>query len=213
MKKVLVCLVALISLSWTVAAQEKGTSKQDESQSSTTSRSSSAEARPRDTYKLDFTVTELEDGKRLNARTYSLMCENPRTDVGGSRWGAHMRVGSRVPVATTVPAVGGATNGGGGGSTSSPASIQYIDVGMNIDANVDTLEDGALTLYSMVEMSSVAENSSPAGSFTAPVIRQLRASTNSVITPGKPIVLSTADDVGSKRRFEVQVVATKVSGR
>ena len=209
-KRVLVCLFVAMLLSWTGVAQEKSTSRRDDSQAEGASRSGSADARARDTYKLDYTVTELEDGRKLNTRTYSLMCENEANPQGGGRWGAHLRVGSRVPVATAVPASGGTANGGGG---SSPTSIQYIDIGMNIDANMDTMEDGALTLYSMVEMSSVADNASPAGSFAAPVIRQLRASTNSVLTPGKPIVLSTADDVGSKRRFEVQVVATKVSGR
>ena len=201
-KRVLVCLFAAMLLSWTAAAQEKGTSKRDDSQAEAASRSGSSDARARDTYKLNYTVTELEDGKKLNTRTYSLMCENEASSQA-SRWGAHLRVGSRVPVATGsfVPAP---SNGG--------TQFQYIDIGMNIDANMNTMDDGGLTLASTVEMSSVAE-SGVAGTSTNPVIRQLRASTNSVLTPDKPIILSTADDVGSKRRFEVQVVATKVSGR
>jgi general secretion pathway protein D len=212
MKRVLVCFVALMLLSWTAVAQEKGTSKQDESQAPATRRSGSPEAQSRDTYKLDYTVTELEDGRKLNTRTYTLMCENetdPHVGAGG-RWGAHLRVGSRVPVAT-----GSFMPGGGENKASALVNtqFQYIDVGMNIDAGMNITDDGGLTLASTVEMSSVAEPNTAGGSMTNPVIRQLRASTNSVITPGKPIVLSTADDVGSKRRFEVQVVATKVSGK
>jgi len=207
-KRVLVCLFAAMLLSWTAAAQEKGTSKRDDSQAEAASRSGSSDARARDTYKLNYTVTELEDGKKLNTRTYSLMCENEASSQA-SRWGAHLRVGSRVPVATGsfAPA---ASNGGGPSTVNT--QFQYIDIGMNIDANMNTMDDGGLTLASTVEMSSVAE-SGVAGTSTNPVIRQLRASTNSVLTPDKPIILSTADDVGSKRRFEVQVVATKVSGR
>ena len=207
-KRVLVCLFAAMLLSWTAAAQEKGTSKRDDSQAEAASRSGLSDARARDTYKLDYTVTELEDGKKLNTRTYSLMCENEASPQA-SRWGAHLRVGSRVPIATgsSAPA---ASNGGGPSTVNT--QFQYIDIGMNIDANMNTMDDGGLTLASTVEMSSVAE-SGVAGTSTNPVIRQLRASTNSVLTPDKPIILSTADDVGSKRRFEVQVVATKVSGR
>jgi len=213
MKRVLVCFVAAMLLSWTAAAaQEKPNHKQDDSQAPASSRGSSSDMRARDTYKLDYTVTELEDGRKLNTRTYSLMCEN-ETDpqVGsGSRWGAHLRVGSRVPVATGSFAPAAAN---GGGASTVNTQFQYIDVGMNIDANMNTMNDGGLTLSSTVEMSSVAESGAATTSMANPVIRQLRAATNSVLTPGKPIVLSTADDVGSKRRFEVQVVATKVSGR
>src|SRR4051812_8807501 len=209
-KRVLVCLFAAMLLSWTGMAQEKSTSRRDDPQAEGASRSGSADARARDTYKLDYTVTELEDGRKLNTRTYSLMCENETNPQGGGRWGAHLRVGSRVPVATGsfAPA---ASNGGGPSTVNT--QFQYIDIGMNIDANMNTIDDGGLTLASTVEMSSIAEPASSTNGINNPVIRQLKASTNSVLTPGKPIVLSTADDVGSKRRFEVQVVATKVSGR
>jgi hypothetical protein len=211
MKRVLVCFIAVMLLSWTAAAQEKSAGKQDSQRSENNNRSSSAEARSRDTYKLDYTVTELEDGRKLNTRTYSLMCETQPRQLGGggTLWGgAHLRVGSRVPIATV-----GFAPGDKGANPILNTQFQYIDVGMNIDANMFNTDDGGLTLASTVEMSSIAEPTSPTNGINNPLIRQLKASTNSLLTPGKPVVLSTADDVGSKRRFEVQVVATKVSGR
>jgi hypothetical protein len=120
-----------------------------------------------------------------------------------------LKVGSRVPVAT-----GSYSPGHGDGATPLPTQFTYLDVGMNIDAWIEPTADGGLTLNSSVEMSSVAETSTPnqsPGQVNAlPVIRQLRASTNSAITPGKPVVISTADDVASHRQFQIQVVATKI---
>src|SRR5437588_1637629 len=89
----------------------------------------------RDSYKLEFTFLELEGSKKINSRTYTVMCE----DLGG-RTAGYLRIGSRVPVPIYSAAPGGAT----------PAQFQYMDVGMKIDARLVSTADGALTLSSTV---------------------------------------------------------------
>jgi hypothetical protein len=147
----------------------------------------------RETYRLDYTITELDEGKKVNTRTYSVMCE----DEGGATRGV-LKVGSRVPVSSGPMAPGGAIS-----------NLTYIDVGMNIDARLTTMTNGELTLQSDVEMSSVADSPVP-GQATAPVIRQLKVTTNNALSVGKPVVISSADDVASHRQFQIQVVATKL---
>jgi len=146
----------------------------------------------RDSYKLDFTFIETEGGRKVNSRTFTVMCEDQ-----GSRTSGHLRVGSRVPVASG-PAPGGGM-----------PQFTYMDVGMRIDANLTATTDGGLTLSTTVDVSSLADASGTPG--LPPVLRSMQFSANTGIIPGKPVVLTTADDMGSNRRFEVQIVATKLS--
>jgi len=148
-------------------------------------------------YRLDFTFTEFDGNKKVNSRTYSVTCE----DTGG-RWAGSLRVGSRVPVAVGQFSSSSAQN--------LPVStqFQYQDVGVNIDVVIEQNND-ALTLGTTAEVSSLAD--APGGmNLSMPVIRQMKFRSNTALTSGKPIVLSTADDVASNRRFEVTVVATKL---
>jgi hypothetical protein len=147
----------------------------------------------RETYRLDYTITEMEDGKKINSRAYSVMCEDEGSPTRGN-----IKVGSRVPVVTGAPSPGGG-----------PANLTYLDVGVNIEARLTNTADGSLSLQSEIEMSSIADGTVP-NQASAPVIRQLRSSTNNAITVGKPVVISVADDVGSHRQFQIQVVATRL---
>lgn len=192
MKSALMLVVTLLLATVSLAAQEQkvaaaGSVSEPPSQNV---RQSPA----RETYRLDYTITEMEDGKKVNARTYSVMCE----DRGGSTKGG-LKVGSRIPVAT------GPTSPGGGLST----QFTYLDLGVNIDAYLENTSSGELSLTSSIEMSSVADSTS-ANQVAAPVIRQLKLYSNNAIGIGKPIVISSADDVASHRQFQIQVVATKV---
>ena len=143
----------------------------------------------RDTYRLDYTITELEDGKKLNSRTYTLTCQDDSKGV--------LKVGSRVPIST------GASPGGGS------INLTYLDVGMNIDATVRPHPAGQLVLRSMVEMSSIADTTAP-NQAAAPVIRQFRSDSENAVPVGRPVVIAVADDVASHRQFQIQVVATRL---
>jgi hypothetical protein len=181
----------LVMIAFTVAQENNASSAAPQDSSS------QQNVRPpaRETYRLEYTITEMEDGKKLNARSYSVMCEDRGSPTRGV-----LKVGSRVPVVT-----GGAAHG-----DSPNALFQYLDVGMNIDARLDVTASGDLTLQSDVDMSSVANGDRPTQVDGNPVIRQLRVSSFNAITVGKPVVISTADDVASHRQFQIQVVATKL---
>ncbi len=151
--------------------------------------SDEASTRPVTVYRLDFVVRELEDGKRLNSRNFSL---SARSD----EW-ANLRLGSEVPVASGV-------------------QFQYQHVGINIDSRPEERDDGDGVLLgirfessSLVAPEKAKEQQGVSGP-VPPVIRQVRFSGASLVTPGKPTVISTLDDVASNRRYEIAVTVTKL---
>ncbi|HKS95159.1 MAG TPA: hypothetical protein VJV74_03385 [Terriglobia bacterium] len=142
------------------------------------------EAKP--TYKVEFSVYEVENGKRLNARKYMTL-------VDEGEFG-RIRVGSQVPFV-----VGGVGSGG----------YQYKDIGMNIDCRPHSRENG-VSLDLTVEMSSVLKPEASYQSSEHPVFRTDKSSLTAVLPLGKPTIASTMDDVSSDRRYEIEVTATKV---
>ena len=139
---------------------------------------------------MDFLLTELEDGKKNNSRTYSLMAREGILNK--------LRAGVRVPIATNM---------------GSPIpQFQYLDVGMNIDCRVEERE-GSLALNAVADSSSFSlpgEPKAPGSVAEQPVIRQMRSEINTVISLGKTTLISSMDDPSSKRRFQLEVTATKV---
>ncbi len=136
------------------------------------------------TYKLDFTLSELEDGTRLNSRSYSMLIEE-------DAWG-RTRIGTRVPI-----------NLGEG------KGIQYMDVGFSLDARVNQRE-GDLRLELRLETSSFAPvEGNDASRPREPVLRSMRSDLTASVTPGKLVLLTTVDELGSKRRFQLEVTATR----
>ena len=141
------------------------------------------EQKPLVAYRIEFNVREIEDGKRLNSRNYVMV-------VGDGAWG-RIRVGTRVPVAT------------------SPGQFEYNDVGMKIDCQPRGREDSVVLDISLESTSEVAQEQPPAAT-TRPVIRKQSSNVTSVVTPGKPTLVASMDDVISNRRYEIEVTATKV---
>ena len=151
-------------------------------------------APPAQVYRLDYVIHELDNGKQINQRKYSLSVEATQ-GRGGKDWG-QVRVGRRVPVAVGVT------------GSSATQQIQYMEVGMNLDCALRE-EDGSLLLESRVEMSSVVTGGDLAAP-GAPVTRQARANMVSVLTPGKPTIIGTLDDVDSNRSYQIEVTATRM---
>jgi len=140
--------------------------------------------KPVSIYRLEFTVREVEDGKRLNSRSYTMSVED-------SDWG-RIRVGNRIPYNTGKD------------------QFQYYDVGVNIDCRAQDHDTYVLLGNGSVEISSVVKDESTTAGTLNPVVRQARASFAVAVTPGKPSMVATLDDVSSNRRYEVEVTATKV---
>jgi type II secretory pathway component GspD/PulD (secretin) len=146
---------------------------------------------PRKTYRLTYTMTETDGGKSAGSQRFVL------TVVPGGK--AFLKEGTKVPIVT------GSTETG---SSVANTQVQYVDVGLNIEASLDGSAEG-LRLRSKVERSSVAEEKSNVG-IQDPVIQQSTVEGASVLVQGKPFMLGAMDVPGSTRRLEIEVVSEVV---
>jgi hypothetical protein len=138
------------------------------------------------TYRLTYTLTEMDGGKRIGTQHFTLTVIPDREG-----W---IRLGSRVPFAT------------GFSKPDSPAQtqFQYQDVGLNITARIRESAAG-VSLDSNVDQSGVSEEQSSVG-IKDPVIRQAKLGNTAMLTPGKPVMLGSLDVPGSTRHLDVEVV-------
>jgi hypothetical protein len=133
-------------------------------------------------YRIEFNVREFEEGKRLNSRNYMMLVDD------GNR--GMIRVGNQVPFQT------------------SEKQYQYNNVGMSIDCRPRDRGDG-IELVINLEVSSVVPQGEVAPTFN-PVFRTQTTGVTPIVTPGKPTLVATMDDVSTNRRYEIEVTATKV---
>ncbi len=140
-------------------------------------------------YKLEFTLQEFDGAKLVNTRLYSI---NLRT--GKNEW-EQLRTGTRVPLPFE--------NSGG-------KSVQYFDVGVNLDCRGSELARG-LALQVRSDISSLPADAP--GTYSpgqGPMVRQVKNDSWVVLQPGKSAMLFTADEPATARRFEMVVKATKL---
>jgi type II secretory pathway component GspD/PulD (secretin) len=138
--------------------------------------------RPRKTYRLTFTISEMDSGKRVGVQHFSMIV------TSGQR--TQMKQGSRVPIVT--------------GSDKEGSQVQYVDVGLNFDTTLSENSNGAM-LRAKVEQTNVAEERSGVGP-QDPVVRQTILESTSFLQPGKPLVLGSMDIPGSTRHLDVDVM-------
>jgi type II secretory pathway component GspD/PulD (secretin) len=147
--------------------------------------------RAKKAYRLTYSITETDGGKQLGMKRYALVVAS-----GGETM---LKQGTKVPVVT------GWTNDG---TPSQNSQVQYLDVGLNIDASLEGYSDG-LRLRTKIEQSSVGDEKSGIGT-TDPVIRQTTLEGTSTLVQGKPLVVGAMDVPGSTRRQEIEVVSELV---
>lgn len=139
--------------------------------------------KPRSSFRLDYVLYELEGGKRSNERAFTLTVNEASQ--------GQLRSGTRVPV-----------NVGDKG-------IQYMDVGLKMSGRV--LErDGDLTLESDIEMSTFAMPEQAAEGRGNPVVRTVSETVSTRPVLGKPAVVSSLDDLNSRKRLQVEVTVTRL---
>ena len=146
-----------------------------------------AVSRPRSSgaFRVEYSIRELEDGKRINSRTYKLLVQR-------DEWG-RIRVGSRVPY------------------MAGEKQINYADVGINIDSQVVEEQDADVVLHTTYESNSLAkEDRVVASGISNPVFRNVRTQSTCAVPFGKPTVINVVDDVASSRQYEIEVTVTKV---
>jgi type II secretory pathway component GspD/PulD (secretin) len=147
--------------------------------------------RPKKQYRVVYTITETDGGKRIGVQHLALIVATGGKTV--------LKQGSKVPV------VIGANHAG---SAEQSSQVQYLDVGLNIEASLDSYLDG-VRLRTKVEQSSLAEEKSGLG-MQDPVIRQTLLEGTSTLVQGKPLVLGSLDIPGSTRHQEIEVVSELV---
>ena len=139
--------------------------------------------RPVHAYRLDFSVNELEDGKKINTRQYSL---NLNADDANE-----IKIGTRVPV------------------DSGPGTFQYLDVGTNIWCRIGERAEG-IPLSVRADISNFAVPDQASGHESRPIVRQFKINASTLAQVGKPMVVGSVDDPNSKRQFQLEVTVSKV---
>ncbi|HEY6184709.1 MAG TPA: hypothetical protein VIW67_20870 [Terriglobales bacterium] len=152
---------------------------------------SNGPAKPLHAYRVDFSITELAEGKKVNTRHYSMV-------TNSGPWST-LKIGTRVPVAT------------GSYSNASAALIntqfQYLDVGTNIDCQVD--EQGEdLSLIVRSEFSNLSSDDEQRTH--QPIIRQIQINGRTITSSGKLVVIGAVDDPTSNRQYQLEAVVTKL---
>jgi len=142
---------------------------------------------PRRSYRITYTITESENGKHVGAHSIAVVVVQGEKSVA--------KYGNRVPIVT------GMFNKEGPEQSS---QVQYLDVGLNIQASLD---GGRLS--SKVEQTSVSEEKSGIG-LQDPIVRQTMIETNSDLTPGKALVVGSLDIPGTTRHQEIEALAEPV---
>jgi type II secretory pathway component GspD/PulD (secretin) len=146
---------------------------------------------PLKTYRITYTVTEFDNGSRGDTQKYVL------TAASGQR--TSFVAGTKEPILTAAPDKP---------DSSATAQIQYIDVGLKIEATPQSSAEG-LRLDSKVEKSSMAGERPIVGT-QIPTIGQTVLDTTATLAEGKPQVLGSVDIPGTANRLEIAVVAEVV---
>lgn len=133
-------------------------------------------------YHLDFSLNEVEDGKKINSRQYS-------TDLATNE-GNEIKIGTRVPV------------------QAKDGEFQYLDIGTNIFARLAETR-GQTELVVRAEISNFATAEHDPRDLH-PAIRQMKIGGSTLLPLGKTIVIASADDPNSKRQFQLEVTVTKM---
>ena len=144
----------------------------------------------RHAYRLDFSVNEIEDGKKINSRQYSM-----HVNAGE---GEEVKIGTRVPF------------------EQKQNDYTYIDVGTNIWCRLRDRHDIAwltnddVMLNVKSEVSNFAVPDQQGQTNVRPLLRQMKIEASTIAALGKPIVVGVVDDPNSKHQYQLEVTVTKL---
>jgi hypothetical protein len=133
------------------------------------------------TYRVSYKVDELENGKIINSRSYTMTANTVSL--------AEVRVGSRVPYSTGK-------------------DIQYQDVGMKIDCTISQ-QEAKLQVHTVLDMTTVASKETTSSGEPQPVFGQMRLQDVTSATIGKAAFVGSIDDVASNRHYLIEVTVTR----
>ena len=145
--------------------------------------------RPKKIYRLTYNVSEVENGKREGTQHYSLVVTAGAKGV--------LKEGKRVPVVTGTS--------GEGANVANGSQVQYVDLGMSIEASIE-----GQGLRTRIEVSSVADEKSGLGA-QDPVIQQTMMESTSSLAGGKPVMLGSVEAPGTARRQDIEVTTETIT--
>ena len=171
--KMLILAAVVIFLTTLAAAQEK---------------SAPAPNAPTASYRVQYTISELADGKRINSRSYETLIQEP---AGGQVGWAQIRMGNKIPIP-------------------GEKEPRYIDVGISIDSGLQREggDSGQMLMKTHFELTSVAPDQSNTGA--SPVLRSIKFNSDHVAITGQKVLVSGGEDVNTNHRFEVEALLTRV---
>jgi len=183
MKKLLMLMIVFLAAG-SLAAQEDTKKKQE-----TPDRDAIVKKAAVPTYKMAFSIYELQDGKKINQRDYSLLVE------ANERGANTLKIGTKVPIDT------------------GKESYTYTDVGFELRCSAGETVNNKLEVSVDIGISNFAipeQNTAPRAGESRPVLRAVTQRVSAVVNPGKPQILTSMDDVNSTKRIQVELTATKV---
>jgi hypothetical protein len=184
-------ILLLVTLAAQVFGQAPGKSTGEQpakSDSAVKKETPEKDVAPEAFYKLAFNISEIEDGKRVNQREYSMISRNND--------GRPVSIKSTTRVPINAP----------------EKQLQYLDAGLDIRCFAPREVAGKVAVNCDVVISNfvVPDQSTEARNGVGPVLRTTNTSAWAVVTLGKPTVMSIIDDVNSKKRIQIEVTATKI---
>jgi len=135
-------------------------------------------------YHLDFSINELQNGKKINSRQYSMNISNDSSPK-------QLKIGTRIPVETE--------NG----------KFDYLDVGTSISAQMVSWQT-PLGVDISVDISNFANPDEALHGNGRPLLRQMRITGRMPVVLGKSMVVGSVEDPNSDHQFQLEVTATKI---
>jgi hypothetical protein len=140
-------------------------------------------------YRLEFTIREFDGEKLVDTRNYTLSVQSGVAES--------LQAGSEVPYPS------GSYSTAAGGSTK---NISYRTIGVSIGCTVKEADDNPRLDLKL----EVSDSLPPAKDSDAPIFRKIVLNCRSLLPLGKSTIVGTAEDPGSRHRFQVDVIATKL---
>jgi hypothetical protein len=134
-------------------------------------------------FTLNFVVKEVEAGKTVNTRSFSM----PVATTQGNQM---LRAGGRIPIS-----MGG-------------TQFQFYDIGVNIDCRAVREVGPNLMMNVSADISSIAPP--PESVPNQPTVRTNRWNSEVSVPLKKPVIIFSSDDLASKRTMQLEVTATPI---
>jgi len=186
-----IVLAAALTLAFVVAgAAKRALAQETEAPKGAAAKAAEADRTDVSAYRFDISINELEGGKKINTRQYSL---DVSTAEGRS---GNLKIGTRVPIELK------------------PGEIEYFDLGTKISARIQNYQvPGPAGLSVSAEISSLAASDQSQARDAKPILRQFTingSTTLEMAALGKPMVIGSADDPDSKRTFQLELTVRKL---